>query len=91
MWGFGARNSVECKRIRDAAAEAIGARGLLVRVGAYFHDIGKAIARDDRRDRFSRGIGHIAGKGGRAERRTADASNGELGDGPATRPGEVLD
>jgi len=25
------------------AAEAIGARGLLVRVGAYFHDIGKML------------------------------------------------
>ena len=27
----------------EAAAEAIGARGLLVRVGAYFHDIGKML------------------------------------------------
>ena len=29
--------------IGEAAAEAIGARGLLVRVGAYFHDIGKML------------------------------------------------
>src|SRR4029450_8271855 len=27
----------------EAAAEAIGANGLLVRVGAYFHDIGKML------------------------------------------------
>jgi len=29
--------------IAEAAADAIGARGLLVRVGAYFHDIGKML------------------------------------------------
>ena len=29
--------------IGEAAAEAIGARGLLVRVGAYFHDVGKML------------------------------------------------
>ena len=29
--------------IAEAAAEAIGARGVLVRVGAYFHDIGKML------------------------------------------------
>ncbi len=30
-------------RSREAAADAIGGRGLLVRVGAYFHDIGKML------------------------------------------------
>ncbi|MDC0935776.1 HDIG domain-containing protein, partial [Pirellulales bacterium] len=29
--------------LAESAAEAIGARGLLVRVGAYFHDIGKML------------------------------------------------
>ena len=29
--------------IAEAAAEAIGANGLLVRIGAYFHDIGKML------------------------------------------------
>jgi putative nucleotidyltransferase with HDIG domain len=29
--------------LAEAAAETIGARGLLVRVGAYFHDIGKML------------------------------------------------
>ena len=29
--------------LAEASAEAIGARGLLARVGAYFHDIGKAL------------------------------------------------
>jgi putative nucleotidyltransferase with HDIG domain len=29
--------------LAEAAAEAIGVRGLLVRVGAYFHDIGKML------------------------------------------------
>jgi hypothetical protein len=29
--------------IAEAAAEAVGAKGLLVRVGAYFHDIGKML------------------------------------------------
>ena len=29
--------------IAEAAADAIGARGLLCRVGAYFHDIGKML------------------------------------------------
>lgn len=34
-------HSVTVGSIGQAAAEAIGANGLLVRVGAYFHDIGK--------------------------------------------------
>lgn len=34
-------HSINVASIAEAAAEAIGARGLLVRVGAYFHDIGK--------------------------------------------------
>ncbi|MGC4002083.1 MAG: HDIG domain-containing protein [Pirellulales bacterium] len=34
-------HSINVATIAEAAAEAIGARGLLVRVGAYFHDIGK--------------------------------------------------
>ena len=32
--------------IAEAAAESIHARGLLVRVGAYFHDIGKMLKPD---------------------------------------------
>ena len=32
--------------IAEAAAESIGAHGLLVRVGAYFHDIGKMLKPD---------------------------------------------
>lgn len=36
-------HSVTVGSIAEAAAEAIGARGLLVRVGAYFHDIGKML------------------------------------------------
>ena len=34
-------HSITVGSIGEAAAESIGARGLLVRVGAYFHDIGK--------------------------------------------------
>jgi putative nucleotidyltransferase with HDIG domain len=34
-------HSINVASIAEAAAEAIGAKGLLVRVGAYFHDIGK--------------------------------------------------
>ncbi len=34
-------HSINVGSIAEAAADAIGANGLLVRVGAYFHDIGK--------------------------------------------------
>lgn len=36
-------HSITVAALAEAAAEAIGARGLLVRVGAYFHDIGKML------------------------------------------------
>ncbi len=36
-------HSVTVGSIAEAAAESIHARGLLVRVGAYFHDIGKML------------------------------------------------
>ena len=36
-------HSINVASIAEAAAESIGARGLLVRVGAYFHDIGKML------------------------------------------------
>ncbi len=36
-------HSINVASIGEAAAEAIGARGLLVRVAAYFHDIGKML------------------------------------------------
>jgi putative nucleotidyltransferase with HDIG domain len=36
-------HSINVASIGEAAAESIGARGLLVRVGAYFHDIGKML------------------------------------------------
>ncbi len=36
-------HSVTVGSIGEAAADSIGARGLLVRVGAYFHDIGKML------------------------------------------------
>ena len=36
-------HSISVASIAEAAAESIGARGLLVRVGAYFHDIGKML------------------------------------------------
>ncbi len=36
-------HSINVASIAEAAAEAIGAHGLLVRVGAYFHDIGKML------------------------------------------------
>lgn len=36
-------HSINVAAIGEAAAESIGARGLLVRVGAYFHDIGKML------------------------------------------------
>ncbi|MCC7084299.1 MAG: HDIG domain-containing protein [Pirellulales bacterium] len=36
-------HSINVASIGAAAAETIGARGLLVRVGAYFHDIGKML------------------------------------------------
>ncbi|MFN9916842.1 MAG: HDIG domain-containing metalloprotein, partial [Pirellulaceae bacterium] len=34
-------HSINVAAIAEAAAESIGAHGLLTRVGAYFHDIGK--------------------------------------------------
>ena len=36
-------HSLTVGSIAEAAADAIGARGLLCRVGAYFHDIGKML------------------------------------------------
>jgi len=39
-------HSVTVGTISEAAAESIHARGLLVRVGAYFHDIGKMLKPD---------------------------------------------
>ena len=36
-------HSLQVASIAETAAELIGARGLLVRVGAYFHDIGKIL------------------------------------------------
>ena len=36
-------HSINVASLGEAAAEAIGARGLLVRVGAYFHDAGKML------------------------------------------------
>ena len=36
-------HSINVASLAEAAAEAIGARGLLVRVGAYFHDAGKML------------------------------------------------
>jgi cyclic-di-AMP phosphodiesterase PgpH len=36
-------HSINVASIAEAASEAIGANGLLVRVGAYFHDIGKML------------------------------------------------
>ncbi|MDP6466235.1 MAG: HDIG domain-containing protein [Pirellulaceae bacterium] len=36
-------HSITVATIAEAAADAIGANGLLVRVGAYFHDIGKML------------------------------------------------
>ncbi len=36
-------HSINVASIGEAAAEAIGARGLLVRVAAYFHDVGKML------------------------------------------------
>jgi putative nucleotidyltransferase with HDIG domain len=36
-------HSINVASIAEAAAEEIGANGLLVRVGAYFHDIGKML------------------------------------------------
>jgi putative nucleotidyltransferase with HDIG domain len=36
-------HSINVASIAEAAAEAVGAKGLLVRVGAYFHDIGKML------------------------------------------------
>ena len=36
-------HSISVATIAETAAEAIGANGLLVRVGAYFHDIGKML------------------------------------------------
>ncbi len=36
-------HSITVASIAEAAADAIGAQGLLVRVGAYFHDIGKIL------------------------------------------------
>lgn len=39
-------HSITVGSIAEAAAESINARGLLVRVGAYFHDIGKMLKPD---------------------------------------------
>ena len=39
-------HSITVGSIAEAAAESIHARGLLVRVGAYFHDIGKMLKPD---------------------------------------------
>ncbi len=36
-------HSINVASLAEPAAESIGARGLLVRVGAYFHDIGKML------------------------------------------------
>src|SRR5439155_10423988 len=36
-------HSITVGSIAEAAAEKIGANGLLVRIGAYFHDIGKML------------------------------------------------
>ncbi|MCR9120108.1 MAG: HDIG domain-containing protein, partial [bacterium] len=36
-------HSINVASIAEAAAESIGANGLLVRVGAYFHDVGKML------------------------------------------------
>ncbi len=36
-------HSINVASIAEAAAESIHAKGLLVRVGAYFHDIGKML------------------------------------------------
>ena len=36
-------HSINVGSLGEAAAEAIGANGLLVRVGAYFHDVGKML------------------------------------------------
>ena len=36
-------HSINVASLGEAAADAIGARGLLVRVGAYFHDVGKML------------------------------------------------
>ncbi len=36
-------HSINVASLAEAAAESVGARGLLVRVGAYFHDIGKML------------------------------------------------
>lgn len=36
-------HSINVASIAEAAADSIGAKGLLVRVGAYFHDIGKML------------------------------------------------
>lgn len=36
-------HSITVAALAETAAESIGARGLLVRVGAYFHDIGKML------------------------------------------------
>jgi len=36
-------HSINVAAVAEAAAETIGVRGLLVRVGAYFHDIGKML------------------------------------------------
>jgi putative nucleotidyltransferase with HDIG domain len=39
-------HSINVASLAEAAAEAIGGHGLLVRVGAYFHDIGKMLKPD---------------------------------------------
>jgi cyclic-di-AMP phosphodiesterase PgpH len=39
-------HSITVASIGEAAADAVGANGLLLRVGAYFHDIGKSLKPD---------------------------------------------
>ncbi|MEZ6125043.1 MAG: HDIG domain-containing protein [Planctomycetaceae bacterium] len=47
-------HSITVASIGEAAAESIGANGLLLRVGAYFHDIGKSL----KPEYFIENIGH---------------------------------
>lgn len=51
-------HSMQVGTIAETAAEAIGARGLLTRVGAYFHDIGK-IMKPEYYSENQGGIGNI--------------------------------
>lgn len=47
-------HSINVAAIAEAAAESIGARGLLVRVGAYYHDLGKVL----KPHYFTENVGH---------------------------------